>query len=248
MQYSNRLSNLTMMVRENLLIRHQWVGQDESGMRTACLLAALSPEVATFRNAAACPASVMPGWLAYLTPSMDDHVTDNYWPIMINEYAAVAAIWPVLDSFAWERIKNKTILFTLEKTLKELDYVNPQIKIVLNQVISIYKSIERGETAPTFIEWGVIVDVCLAFLADKLNGPQNLLVARMTLSALKAYMTDDQTLVWLVGKYGARSLDPTLQESSLIWDALSKFVLKEIRAESEVALEKLRELNLEVPA
>ena len=101
MNRQERLDRLNHMISEGNLIRHVWTGITEDGKERACLLAALSPEAGEEKSAYACPAEVMPAWLAHLTISFDDHGTEEAWPGMILRYAAVAARWHILDQTAW---------------------------------------------------------------------------------------------------------------------------------------------------
>ena len=63
---------LQQLIDEGRLIRRAWAGTDDQGRETACLLAAISPEAGQAQNPNACPAHVMPQWLAHLTPWIDD--------------------------------------------------------------------------------------------------------------------------------------------------------------------------------
>lgn len=104
-EIESRVERLNRMMDEGRIIRNDWTGIDEQGRETACLLAALAPEVAEAETASACPASLMPAWLAYLTPWMDDNCSDTEWSQMIRRYAACAARWSVLDDAAWRRVE-----------------------------------------------------------------------------------------------------------------------------------------------
>ena len=101
----SRVERLNSMIREGRIIRNDWVSSDEQGRETACLLAALSPEVGEAESPAACPASVMPEWFAHLTPWMDDACSDAEWPRVVRRYAACAARWSALDEAAWRRVE-----------------------------------------------------------------------------------------------------------------------------------------------
>jgi hypothetical protein len=105
MNIEDRVNRLQSLINEGRIIRNDWSGTDEQGRETACLLAALSPEVAEQETASACPADVMPAWLAHLTPWMDDNVSEYTWPSAIRRYAACAARWPTLDNAAWRRVE-----------------------------------------------------------------------------------------------------------------------------------------------
>lgn len=105
MNIESRVERLHTLINEDRIIRNDWVGLDEQGRETACLLAALSPEVVKHRNASACPAELMPEWLAHLTPWVDDYSSEAEWPRMVRRYAACAARWSSLDDAAWRRVE-----------------------------------------------------------------------------------------------------------------------------------------------
>ncbi len=86
-----------------------------AGHDRACLLAALSPEAGEAQSAAACPARVMPLWLAELTPWIDDSPSDDAWPHVVRRYASLARRWHVLDSAAWERARIGALLAIVEE-------------------------------------------------------------------------------------------------------------------------------------
>ena len=108
---AERIDRLAAMIREDRLIRGKWtVGHDR-----ACLLAALSPEAGAAQSAAACPAELMPAWLAYLTPWIDDAPSEHAWPRIVRRYASLARRWHVLDGEAWERAKIGALLAIVEE-------------------------------------------------------------------------------------------------------------------------------------
>ena len=101
----SRIQRLNEMMEEGRLIRDDWSGTDSNGREVACLLAALSPEAGEDENPGACPAEVMPAWLAHITPWLDDSGSYTEWPRMIRRYAACANRWHTLDDSAWRRIE-----------------------------------------------------------------------------------------------------------------------------------------------
>lgn len=109
-----RIERLRQYVAEGRIIRKAWWGKDEQGRETACLLAALSPEVAAEQQPRACPADVMPPWLATLTPSLDDCTSCEYWLAFVRSYADAAGRWRVLDAEAWQRVKGRVMVAVLE--------------------------------------------------------------------------------------------------------------------------------------
>jgi hypothetical protein len=98
---AERLDRLDRMIRENRVSRGEWT----EGHDRACLLAALSPEAGAAQTAAACPAELMPPWLAYLTPWLDDAPSEHAWPHIVRRYASLARRWHVLDGEAWDRAR-----------------------------------------------------------------------------------------------------------------------------------------------
>ena len=100
MTMQQRLDRLDSMRVGGKLIRKQWT----EGQEYACLLAALSPEAGSKESASACPAEVMPPWLAELTPWIDDSGSDAAWPGVIARYADVAHRWHSLTPETWTRL------------------------------------------------------------------------------------------------------------------------------------------------
>ena len=101
MNYQQRIENLNRHIEGGTLVRNSW----GDGRDRACLLAAMSPECAESKSPMDCPASVMPKWLAELTPWMDDHGSEEAWPHMVRRYAALAARWHVLSDGQWSRLE-----------------------------------------------------------------------------------------------------------------------------------------------
>jgi len=87
------IDRLEIYHQQGRLIRHAWTGTDAQGRETACLLAALVPECGVMESADSCPASVLPPWLANLTPWLDDAGTAAAWPGFVARYVAVLRSW-----------------------------------------------------------------------------------------------------------------------------------------------------------
>jgi hypothetical protein len=99
-----RLDRLDLLLREDRIVRSQWRGSRD-GKEVACLLAALSPEAGERKVASACPADVMPRWLAELTPSMDDSGSEREWPAFVKRYARLARRWGILSPAEWRKVE-----------------------------------------------------------------------------------------------------------------------------------------------
>ena len=136
----NYTTKLNQYIAEGRLIRHAWTGSDKQGRQTACLLAAMSPEVASSSDASACPAHIMPEWLASLTPWMDDSGSDDAWHGMVRRYAAVAARWHVLSDEIWRRLDYTARRIALEDCLQFSGNVAP----VVEGVIALLRRAEAG--------------------------------------------------------------------------------------------------------
>jgi hypothetical protein len=98
-RYEERVGRLDRAVAEGRVIRGEW----EAVESQACLLTWLSPEAGAARSERACPAEVMPLWLAYLTTSLNDRTSLGGWELMVPRYAALARRWYKLDAAAWDR-------------------------------------------------------------------------------------------------------------------------------------------------
>tara|TARA_R110000868_G_scaffold406061_2_gene686173 strand:- start:1604 stop:2245 length:642 start_codon:yes stop_codon:yes gene_type:complete len=115
---------LSAYIAEGRLVRNAWTGTGTGaeGRETACLLAAMSPDVARARDAGACPAEIMPAWLAHLTPWMDDAGSVDAWPAMVRRYASLASRWHVLSPAAWDRLDYRCRLIAVEEAGRQYDH------------------------------------------------------------------------------------------------------------------------------
>jgi len=95
---------LDLYIEEGRLIRHAWT-REEEGRHHACLLAALAPETGEVESADACPADLMPVWLAHVTVWLDDAGTEEAWSGHVRRYASLARRWHVLDKETWEQVR-----------------------------------------------------------------------------------------------------------------------------------------------
>ena len=107
---STALRRLDAAIAAGDVIRHEWTST-EGGRKRACLLASLVPACGAKKSVAACPASVLPPWLAECVPWIDDNGTADAWPEMIRTFvellrdsaSAPAELWPRLN-LHWRRI------------------------------------------------------------------------------------------------------------------------------------------------
>lgn len=89
------------------LLRGAWT----DGQERMCALAALSDEARDAKDPSACPAEVMPAWLAYLVPYFDDC---GGWGARMRRLGQLALRWHVLDEPAWERVRVETLCGILD--------------------------------------------------------------------------------------------------------------------------------------
>lgn len=103
--YEERVARLERAVAEGRVIRGNWSGGWVEGSLEglACLLTWLSPEAGEAGSERACPTDVMPPWLAYLTPALNDRTSPEAWTRMVPRYAKLARRWGGLDAEGWGR-------------------------------------------------------------------------------------------------------------------------------------------------
>ncbi len=110
MNLNERFDRLDCFIAEDRLVRKTW----GDGQERACLLLALAPEVGAEGAVARCPAYLIPAWLAYLTPDLDDCGTEAAWPAMVRRYAAVVRRGAeTLDDAGWRRVLARTMIVVL---------------------------------------------------------------------------------------------------------------------------------------
>jgi hypothetical protein len=107
---NERFDRLDSFITEDRLLRNQW----GDGEERACLLLAISPEVGAEGFVDRCPASVLPPWLAEITPNLDDCGTEEAWPAMVRRYAVVVRRGAkTLDDAGWRRVLARVMLAVL---------------------------------------------------------------------------------------------------------------------------------------
>jgi hypothetical protein len=126
---------LSAYIDEGRLIRKEWTGKDDAGRATACLLAVLAPECGKKRTAAACPAEVMPKWLAELTPGMDDEGSAEAWPAMVRRYASVAARWHALTAAEWAACEVRVKVLCIREAMSQVTVDEWGVLVACSRVI-----------------------------------------------------------------------------------------------------------------
>ncbi len=95
------IDRLDQFIREDRLIRKSWGTINDR----ACLLVALGGDE-VIKHPEACPASILPEWLAYLTPWIDDAGTDERWPEVVRTYARLVRASAHLTSEQWSGLQD----------------------------------------------------------------------------------------------------------------------------------------------
>lgn len=115
------LTRFDQFYTEGRITRRKWTGTDAQGRETACLLAAIFPEVAKEQSPRACPAGTMWPWLAELTPWIDDAGSDENWPEVVRRFAAILHKLHLLDEAAGERLEAKAKIAALDEASRHYD-------------------------------------------------------------------------------------------------------------------------------
>lgn len=138
-----RIGRLDLFRAEGRLLRHKWTGTDAQGRETACLLAALSPEVAKSERAGDCPAEVMPAWLAHMTQWIDDAVSDAAWPDIIKRYGGLARRWHVLSPEAWRRAEYGARVAAVREAMRHT--TDAAVLAACEGVLRVIEPVARGQ-------------------------------------------------------------------------------------------------------
>jgi len=128
MKRADRLRRLDLIMREGRLVRREFRGirgarKEEfyyDGTRPAvagepveCIIAALVPEMQSFRQLELIPEDLMPAWLGCLTPWMTDNGTPARWPDFTHRYAALLERCGILTPTDWDRIELRLLRLPL---------------------------------------------------------------------------------------------------------------------------------------
>ena len=141
-----RFDRLDAYIAEGRILRRKWRDTDPDGRERACLLLALAPEVGD-GNIGACPADLLPPWLAHFTPDIDDYVSDDAWPDIIREYARVVRRGvTTLDAAGWRRVQARFMLAVLDEVRRH------DTAGAVEPVAALWRRVLAGEE-PDKTEW-----------------------------------------------------------------------------------------------
>ena len=159
MTFEDRLERLDRHIRGGTLLRIGW----GDGVENASPLVALAPECADEQEAEACPADVMPLWMAQWVAEGDIRGSDVAWPWMAASFASSARRWSVLTPDDWERVRYRWLA---ESVLKIADSRAVSLAREQRAVRAVYtvralcRRAARGDI-PTQREWEEAREVAL---------------------------------------------------------------------------------------
>ncbi|MEN9544999.1 MAG: hypothetical protein RLZZ598_1832, partial [Pseudomonadota bacterium] len=134
------------LIEEGLLLRRRWHSDGN-----ACLLAALSPDVRRTRNVEACPATIMPAWLAHLAPWMTDETSPHEWMGIARRFAGLVRRWHNLDEVAWRRCEFASRYSILEMANRRVKH--KRVHEICETVADLCRRVAAGALEPAEREW-----------------------------------------------------------------------------------------------
>lgn len=109
--HADRIASLRSAVEDDRVIHSAWT-REEEGRHLVCLLAAYSPEAGEAETATACPADVIPAWLAHLLVRIDDNTpsTPEYRQPMLRRWPGALAPADQWSPETWGRILRRHLI------------------------------------------------------------------------------------------------------------------------------------------
>lgn len=161
------IDRLDAALDAGLVCRRAWA-HTSAGVRRACLLATLAPECGEAQSASACPADVMPAWMAHLVPRIDDCGTAAEWPRLMRRFAAALRHCATLDDEGWRRLDYRCRAVAL----REVPAPAAGHRAAVESALSLFDREGRGD-AVTGDEW----KVAKADVSTALAGSHETLIA-----------------------------------------------------------------------
>lgn len=143
-------------MRRGMLLRNKWREKASDGRELACLLGWISREAGEKERASACPAHVMPTWLAALTPWLDDAPSEAAWPRVIARYADLLERSGALfaNPAACERLDYRVRAICVRAARDHVDAQSTQVREAIDGVLTLLDRAATGDVAPDQ-EWMV---------------------------------------------------------------------------------------------
>lgn len=176
-------------MRRGMLLRNKWREKASDGRELACLLGWISREAGEKERASACPAHVMPTWLAALTPWLDDAPSEAAWPRVIARYADLLERSGALfaNPAACERLDYRVRAICVRAARDHVDAQSTQVREAIDGVLTLLDRAATGDVAPDQ-EWMVAERAAAraANVADAAAGAAGAAMPRMALAAVTA--------------------------------------------------------------
>ena len=124
MQLHERIARLERVMSEGRLSRREFRGrrgfreaidyldgrvEGAEGVEIESIIAALVPEMEKWRQVDMVPPELMPTWMAWVTPWMEDHGRKERWGALVQTYASLLVRWDILGPQDWDRIELRII-------------------------------------------------------------------------------------------------------------------------------------------
>lgn len=215
-EINKRFDKLDAMVREGRVLRGSWT----QGRERACLLAAISPEVANTSNPSKCPAFLLPQWFAHLTPSMDDNGSLEKWGGFVERYARVVRLAALsLDASGWERAEFRVKLLATKEAMRHAK--DAQVLSFCEAVCALLERAIAGEDIPNS-EWEEVRGAA-RWAADAARAAE---AARWTADA-----------AWAAARWGAEAAGeaPDAARRAAAWDRMNEGILDALQTEIDLA-------------
>ena len=201
---------------ENPILRHLAAGTLlrgywGDGHERACWLSALAPVTASRRSASACPAEIMPEWLAHLTMRMDDLGSDGVWHETATRYAGLSARWSVLSTADWNGLD-----WAAQRIALEIGgpLEGPLFSLGCEAVVEMLRRAEAGDDVDKK-EWA---RVARAFVLSSCWGVMNSAKNRTAQTASKAML--------MTRRRSLRPMEATDAMTAGILDAIEAAIVK----------------------
>jgi hypothetical protein len=137
-------------LRDGRLLRSAWTDTDDQGRETACLLAAIVPECGTQQTSEACPACLMPQWMASLTVFIDDRGTDEAWPRTVERYVSLLRRSYVLSESAWTRLDYRCRRVAVLQA-RHAAMSTPDCLAAIDGVLDLLERVISGTSVDTYV-------------------------------------------------------------------------------------------------
>jgi hypothetical protein len=145
--------------REGRLVQGKWHdgggggdGDDGGGRELACLLASIDPRI---NSASACPASLMPAWVASLTVRLFDGLPVGRVMDIGLAYGDRVRRWHVIDAAGWERVRKAFIQQVMDGALARLREIGAAKSPLWGKIAALVDRVAAGLKSESFTraEW-----------------------------------------------------------------------------------------------